>query len=128
MLLRYAAPFLALALAGCTPLVISDVPPVRGAVAVEVAVAPGLLETNRMDHRVTIAIEAHHPNDELDTSYTTNLQSYTLTHTFDSVPPVKALVKVTATKVDKVVAEATASVTVTSSATASLKVSLPKAN
>jgi hypothetical protein len=128
MMLRYAAPFLALALAGCDSLTINDVPPVRGAVEVEVAVAPGLLETNRMDHVVRIEIQAHHPNDELDTSYTTNLQSNTLKHTFDSVPPVLALVKATATKVDKVVAEATASVSVTSSKTATLKLSLPKAN
>lgn len=128
MKLRFAAPLLVLALAGCfNSVTISDVPPVRGTLEVELTVAPSLLETNRMDHTVTIAVSAHHPNDEVDDSYTTNLQSYTVTRKV-SVPPVKALVTATATKAGKEVAKATASVSVTSAATASLKMALPAAN
>lgn len=128
MKLRYAAPLLALALTGCFgSLTTTDVPPVRGTLDVELTVSPSLLETNRMDHTVTIAVEAHHPNDEVDDTYTTNLQSYTVKRTV-SVPPVKALVTATATRAGKEVAKATASVTVTSGATASLSMGLPNAN
>ncbi len=129
MKLRYLAPLLALSLAGCfDSLTLSDVPPVRGAVEVDVAVAPGLLQGNRIDHLVTIEIEAHHPNDELDTSHTENYRGVNVKKAFSSVPPVKALVTARATREGTKVAEATASVTVTSSATASVTLSLSAAN
>ena len=128
MMLRFAAPLLVLALAGCFDSVTTaDVPPKRGALDVELNVAPSLLETNRMDHTVTIVVHAHHPNDEVDDTYTTNLQSYTVKRSF-SVPPAKALVTATATRAGKEVAKATASVTVTSAATASLSMGLTSAN
>lgn len=128
MKLYYAAPLLMLALAGCFDSVTTtDLPPVRGTLDVELNVAPSLLETNRMDHTVTIVVNAHHPNDVLDDTYTTNLQSYTVKRTF-SVPPVKALVTATATRAGKEVAKATASVTVTSAATASVSMGLTSAN
>jgi hypothetical protein len=129
MKLRYFAPVLALFLAGCFgSLTTMDVPPVRGAVEVEVALAPGLLLPNRLDHLVTIEIQAHHPNDELDNSQTVNYQGVNVSKTFSSVPPVKALVTARATKAGTKVAEATASVMVVSSATASVTIPLSAPN
>ena len=128
MMLRFAAPLLVLALAGCFDSVTTtDVPPKRGALDVELNVAPSLLETNRMDHTVTIVVQAHHPNDKVDDSYTTNLQTYTVNRTF-SVPPVKALVTATASRAGEEVAKATASVMVTSGAIAPLSMQLKSVN
>ena len=128
MTLRYVAPLLALALTGCfDTLTTTDVPPERGTLAVELSVSSSLLETNRLDHTVTIVVQAHHPNDKVDDSYTTNLQTYTVNRTF-SVPPVKALVTATANRAGEEVAKATASVMVTSGATAPLSIQLKSVN
>jgi|GEM_PF-4762284 hypothetical protein len=122
------APALALALSGCVDdFFLSDGPSAKGSVDVEVVFGTGL-RSYALDDMVTFTLKAHHPNDVLDSTYSTNRKGDSERKVFDNVPAVDALVTVSATKKGEKAAEATASVKVPAHGVATVSVTLRAEN